>query len=104
MSAQSDGPRKGSLTIDVLIPAIDKDIATLPLVIDSLRRHVQHRIGTIYIVSPQSTGIRRLCASKSCTFVDEKDGAAHNKKTYSLRYSALGPLRLAISAIAQNER
>ncbi|AET61281.1 hypothetical protein HPL003_22785 [Paenibacillus terrae HPL-003] len=72
MSAQSDGPRKGSLTIDVLIPAIDKDIATLPLVIDSLRHHVQHRIGTIYIVSPQSTGIRRLCTSKSCTFVDEK--------------------------------
>lgn len=72
MSVQSDGPQKGSLTIDVLIPAIDKDIATLPLVINSLRRHVQHRIGTIYIVSPQSAGIRRLCASKGCTFVDEK--------------------------------
>jgi hypothetical protein len=50
MSAQSDGLQKGSLSIDVLIPAIEKDLATLPLVIDSLRRHVQHRIATIYIV------------------------------------------------------
>ncbi|MDQ0050667.1 hypothetical protein J2T18_005007 [Paenibacillus polymyxa] len=80
MSAQSDGPRKCSLTIDVLIPAIDKDIVTLPLVIDSLRRHVQHRIGTIYIISPQSTGIRRLCVSKKCTFIDEKTVLPITKK------------------------
>ncbi|MCV9952131.1 DUF6492 family protein [Paenibacillus sp. BT-177] len=72
MSAQSDEPQKGSLSIDVLIPAIEKDLATLPLVIDSLRRHVQHRIATIYIVSPQSTKLRRLCANKKCTFIDEK--------------------------------
>ncbi|MET3211161.1 UNVERIFIED_CONTAM: hypothetical protein ABIC26_004128 [Paenibacillus sp. PvR008] len=84
MSAQSDGQRKGSLTIDVLIPAIDKDIATLPLVIDSLRRHVQHRIGTIYIISPQSAGLRRLCARKKCTFVDEKTVLPITKK--DIRY------------------
>lgn len=80
MSVQLNGSQKRFLTIDVLIPAIDKDIATLPLVIDSLRRHVQHLIGTIYIVSPQSDGIRRLCASKSCTFVDEKTVLPITKK------------------------
>ncbi|MEC0236416.1 DUF6492 family protein [Paenibacillus kribbensis] len=80
MSAQSDGLQKGSLTMDVLIPAIDKDMGTLPLVIDSLRRYVQHRIGTIYIVSPKSDRIRRLCASKNCTFVDEKTVLPITKK------------------------
>ncbi|MEC0182822.1 DUF6492 family protein [Paenibacillus peoriae] len=80
MSAQSDGSQKGSLTIDVLIPAIDKDMGTLPLVIDSLRRYVQHRIGTIYIVSPKSDRIRQLCASKKCIFVDEKTVLPITKK------------------------
>lgn len=66
--------------MDVLIPAIDKDMGTLPLVIDSLRRYVQHRIGTIYIVSPKSDRIRRLCANKKCTFIDEKTVLPITKK------------------------
>lgn len=80
MSAQSDGSQKDSLIMDVLIPAIDKDMGTLPLVIDSLRRYVQHRIGTIYIVSPKSDRIRQLCANKKCTFIDEKTVLPITKK------------------------
>jgi hypothetical protein len=58
--------------IDVIIPAIDKDLATLPYVIDSIRTYVKHRIGRIYIVSPNSSRIRKLCRRKRCVYVNEK--------------------------------
>jgi hypothetical protein len=60
-----------SKAIDVLIPAIEKDLATLPHTIDSIRKHVGHPIGSIYIVSPESERIRRLCRRKKCKFVHE---------------------------------
>lgn len=31
-----------AVMIDVLIPAIEKDLATLPYVIDAVRTHVKH--------------------------------------------------------------
>ncbi len=58
-------------TIDVLIPAIEKDLRTLPHVIDGVRRHVKHPIGQIIVVAPPSSKIRQLCARKKCRFVNE---------------------------------
>ncbi|RXZ84149.1 hypothetical protein EBB07_03430 [Paenibacillaceae bacterium] len=57
--------------IDVLIPAIEKDLGTLPYVIDSVRRMVKHPIGKFMIVSPDTPRMRQLCASKGCTLVNE---------------------------------
>lgn len=71
MTAKTKRNKTGE-AIDVLIPAIDKDLGTLPHVIDSIRREVKHPIGTIYIVSPPSDRIRALCARKGCVFVDER--------------------------------
>ena len=72
--------------IDVLIPAIEKDLATLPYVIDSLRRYVQHPISRIYIVSPNSSKIKNLCSRKNCTFVDERTVLPFTKK--DIHYSS----------------
>lgn len=58
--------------IDVFIPAVDKDLGTLPHTIDSIRRMVRHPIGTIYVVSPESPRIRAVCARKGCVFVNER--------------------------------
>lgn len=66
--------------IDVLIPAIEKDLATLPYVIDSLRRYVQHSISNIYIVSPENSRIRQLCSRKACVFVNETTVLPFTKK------------------------
>ncbi|WP_042197107.1 DUF6492 family protein [Paenibacillus camerounensis] len=71
MSAPSAGSAVSGPPIDVLIPAIEKDLATLPFVIDSLRRYVRHPISHIYIVSPAGSRIKALCARKNCIFVDE---------------------------------
>lgn len=58
--------------IDVFIPAVGKDLGTLPHTIDSVRRMVRHPIGTIYVVSPESPRIRAVCARKGCVFVNER--------------------------------
>ncbi|AWB44546.1 hypothetical protein DCC85_10115 [Paenibacillus sp. CAA11] len=72
--------------IDVLIPAIEKDLATLPLVIDAVRRYVKHPINKIYVVSPLSARIQKLCKLKNCTFVNEKKALPITKK--NIHYSS----------------
>ncbi|MGG4046165.1 DUF6492 family protein [Paenibacillus favisporus] len=57
--------------IDVFIPAIEKDLATLPHVIDAVRKYVQHPIHEIIIVAPRKQRIVDLCAKKGCRFVNE---------------------------------
>ncbi|MEK5026930.1 DUF6492 family protein [Paenibacillus sp. FSL M7-1046] len=86
MSATSAGLSISGPAIDVLIPAIEKDLATLPHVIDSLRRYVRHPISNIYIVSPNSSKIRNLCLRKNCIFVNESTVLPFTKK--DIRYSS----------------
>ncbi|MBP1964274.1 DUF6492 family protein [Paenibacillus aceris] len=57
--------------IDVLIPAIEKDLGTLPHVIDAVRKFVKHPIREIIIVAPRKQRILDLCYNKRCRFVDE---------------------------------
>ncbi|MNB76994.1 hypothetical protein D3C75_236690 [compost metagenome] len=86
MSAPSAGSAVSGPPIDVLIPAIEKDLATLPFVIDSLRRYVRHPISHIYIVSPASSRIKALCARKNCIFVDETTVLPFTKR--DIQYSS----------------
>jgi len=84
---ESENRAAGSSTkIDVFIPAIEKDLGTLPFVIDSVRKHVQHPIGTIMVVSPNSSKIKSLCKRKGCKFIDEKSVLPITKK--HIRYSS----------------
>ncbi|OCT14359.1 hypothetical protein A8709_26435 [Paenibacillus pectinilyticus] len=57
--------------IDVLIPAIDKDLGTLPHVIDAVRKFVKHPIREIIIVAPRTQRMLNLCSQKGCRFVHE---------------------------------
>ncbi|GAA3413082.1 DUF6492 family protein [Paenibacillus hodogayensis] len=57
--------------IDVVIPAIAKDLGTLPHVIDGVRKHVMHPIGRIFVVAPGDEKIKAVCKRKGCTFVHE---------------------------------
>lgn len=73
-------------TIDILIPVIEKDLVTLPAVIDALRRQVRHPIGQIIIVAPQKPRITALCRSKGCRFVNEDTVLPITKK--DIHYSS----------------
>jgi hypothetical protein len=72
--------------IDVLIPAIEKDLGTLPFVIDSVRKQVKHPIGRFLIVSPNSKRIKQLCLRKNCTFINENTVLPITKK--NIHYSS----------------
>ncbi len=63
--------RPSTNKIDVLIPAVEKDLGTLPHVIDAVRKQVRHRVGQIFIVAPRRRRILALCRRKRCKFVDE---------------------------------
>ncbi|MFD0670101.1 DUF6492 family protein [Cohnella sp. GCM10027633] len=75
------------MVIDVVIPAIDKDLGTLPYVIDSARKHVAHPIGRIAVVAPDSRGIRAVCKRKGCAFVHERNVLPMRKSDISYRSS-----------------
>lgn len=69
--------------IDVFIPAIEKDLGTLPYVIDSVRRMVKHPIGKFMIVAPDTKRMRALCKRKGCTFIHENTVLPITKKNIS---------------------
>lgn len=71
--------------IDVLIPAIEKDLGTLPHVIDAIRKHVQHPIGQIMIIAPNRPKMIELCRRKHCRFVDESTVLPITKKNIHYR-------------------
>ncbi|WP_256253166.1 DUF6492 family protein [Paenibacillus sp. UNC496MF] len=81
---RENGDEAMSVKIDVLIPAIAKDLQTLPYVIDAIRKQVKHPIGSIMIVAPNQKGIRQLCRRKGCKFVNENTVLPITKK--NIRY------------------
>jgi hypothetical protein len=60
------------MPIDVVIPAIEKDLLTLPYVIDGVRKNIKHPISNIFIISPLSEKIQELCIEKNCVFINER--------------------------------
>lgn len=78
MPDSPSGPH--AIKIDILIPAIEKDLATLPHVINSARAFVRHPIGKIIVVAPQKKAIQDLCRRMGVVFVDEKKALPITKK------------------------
>lgn len=61
---------KADIAIDILIPAIEKDIRTLPLVVEGVRKNVFQKIQNIYVIS-NSEIIKKLCYDIDCDFINE---------------------------------
>lgn len=80
MSPPTNKTRKSNTKIDIVIPAIEKDLKTLPYVIDGIRKYVMHPIGKIMIVAPKSAKIMKLCSQKNCTFINENSVLPIRKK------------------------
>jgi len=73
------------ITIDVVIPAINKDLGTLPYVIDGVRKYVRHPISRIFVVAPDSSKIKAVCYRKGCAFIHENTVLPLQKKQISYR-------------------
>ena len=59
-------------SIDVLIPAIERDLNVLEYCITNLRKHSLNPIGNIYIVAPNTSLIKKFAVLNSCQYVDER--------------------------------
>jgi len=70
-NAALEPARYSNTKIDILIPVVERDLDTLPLVIDGARENLRHPIGRIFVVAPQSHEIKSVCLAKGCEFVSE---------------------------------
>lgn len=81
-------PDKGSgLPIDVIIPAIEKDMDILPYTVRGIRKHIMHPIRQVYIVAPQSASIRQIADKLGCVFVNEQDICNIQKQDINFVYN-----------------
>lgn len=61
--------------LDVIIPAVEKDLTTLPHTIDGVRQNLLHPIKRIFVVAPESPKIRKVCKALNVVFVNEENVA-----------------------------
>jgi hypothetical protein len=61
------------ITFDVVIPLVEKDLEVVAYTVKSIKTMVGHKLGTIYIVAPESKLIRYFANSYGCKFVLEDD-------------------------------
>ncbi len=59
------------VSIDVIIPVIEKDLLILPLCLEGLKENVKHRIENIYIVGADSKLIKEFASDHGLLFIDE---------------------------------
>lgn len=64
--------RPSSEEIDVMIPAVEKDLQILPLCLAGIRHCVEHPIKRIYIVAPDTAKFHAFCEKENLIFVPEK--------------------------------
>jgi len=63
--------RRSPLPLDVLIPAAAVDSDVLGVTIESVRRHLAHPVGTIWVVTDPATEAARVADALGCRVVDE---------------------------------
>lgn len=73
--------------IDVIIPIVAKDLQTLPLCLQGVRRQVQNTIKDIYIVAPQQQEITDFCARNGLIYVDEASVFGYSPHQLGLKVS-----------------
>jgi hypothetical protein len=74
-----DNEGRSDVELDVIIPAVEKDLATLPHTIEGVRRNLMHPIRNVIVVAPESSKIRELCRRLNVDFTDEKTVAPVSK-------------------------
>jgi Family of unknown function (DUF6492) len=60
-----------SVPIEVVVPCIERDMVTLPLLVQSIHKFLLHPIQQIHIVGPRKSPLQQFCKDHNCNFVDE---------------------------------
>lgn len=80
---------KSNVALDVVIPVAEKDIKTLGLCIESIRKNLRHAIYDIYIVAPNNAEIKELAKNYHCKFIQE-NAAVRGVTKEEIQYSVNG--------------
>jgi len=68
------------LEVDLIIPIIEKDLATLHLTIQSCKKNIEHKIKDIYLIAPDSKCIIDFCCNNNLIFVHEREVLGYDAK------------------------
>jgi hypothetical protein len=68
------------ISIDVIIPIVEKDLKILPLCLEGLKKNVANIIKEIYIVAPNFDQIRNYAESNNLIFIDENSIFGYSPK------------------------
>jgi hypothetical protein len=67
------GESKSAMAIDVVIACIEKDLPILKLCIQAARMFITDGVDQLYVVAPESPGIRAVTQSQGGLFVNENE-------------------------------
>ena len=70
--------------IDVVIPVIEKDLDTLPLCIEGIRRCIRNNVDKIYIISPKIETIIRVAEQYKLHFIDENSVLGYSPRDFKV--------------------
>ena len=68
----------------MVIPVVAKDLGTLPLCIEGVRRQVQHPIENIYLVAPDDERVKQFCREQGLVYVEETTVLGFGPKALNL--------------------
>lgn len=80
---------KDNIEMDLFLVTIFKDFPTLPYVIAAAKKHVQHQIKNIYIVTRDNDEIKKFCTENGYHFIDETSVLGYGKDAIDYK---VGPL------------
>lgn len=76
-------PKASSEEIDIIIPVIAKDLITLPLCLNGIRKNICHNIKDIYLVGPEDDRLIKFAKNEGLKFVNELDVLGFSPKEVS---------------------
>jgi Family of unknown function (DUF6492) len=62
---------RSAIEVEVVIPAVEKDLETLPYAIEGVRKNLQHPIKRIWVVAPDCPSVRQISERLGVCFIDE---------------------------------
>lgn len=71
--------------VDVVIPVTSKDLISLPLCVEGIKKCVRHTIKAIYVVAPAREEITSFCKENNLIFVDELSVFGYAPQTLGLK-------------------
>lgn len=80
---------KDNTVIDLFLVTINKDFPTLPYVIEAAKKHVQHQINNVYIVTRHNEQIKTFCQENSYHFIDEITVLGYGKEAIDYKVDGI---------------